>query len=70
MSIPGGAFTDCEKLETPHLLRPDGKTAPAFKSRSNALVAMRAATIEHESKLADLAKRVAALEAQPSHPFP
>lgn len=64
MTIPGGAFADCEKLETPNLLRPDGKEATAFKSRSDALVAMRKSVI-------DLEARVAALEAQPPvTPFP
>ena len=62
--IPGGAFPDCEKLETRDHKRDDGKDATAFKSRANALVAMRSAVIDHEARLA-------ALEAQAAvRPFP
>lgn len=62
--IPGGAFPEAAEHETRVIKRPDGKDVTAFKSRADALKAMRSAVIDHESRLA-------ALEAQPAvRPFP
>jgi hypothetical protein len=71
MTIPGGAFSDCEKIETPTLLRPDGKPATSFKARASALAAMREAAIAQEEINLDIDKRLAVLEAAAStNPFP
>lgn len=64
MTIPPGAFPDCEKLETPVLLRPDGKEATAFKSRAKSLAAMRLEVIALRDEVDVLKAKLAAI------PFP
>ena len=61
--LPPLAANAVADLLTTNIKRPDGKDATAFNSQRDGLVAMKSA-------LEDLMLRVAALEEQPTLPFP
>lgn len=61
--LPPLAANAVAKLLTDNVKRPDGKNATAFNDQRDGLTAMKSA-------VEDLMLRVAALEEQPTLPFP
>ncbi len=64
MSIPPLAANAVRDLLTDNIKRPDGTDATAFSQQRDALVSMRDATIDHESRLAAVEGQLASI------PFP